>query len=175
MGRTRDKRVGPHGTTLVELIVATAIMATVFAAIMPLFAGIRNSANARWAGLEMVQNARVLNEHLCRHLAQAQKIVAVSASTDNGGAIEFEAQDGIVYRCAVGVQGYVEFGPVGDLHPLAGPVEYLRFACYADTDFSRPVHTPADVRLVTWEAGLKSGEPLVQDRAVTGACCLRVN
>lgn len=157
-----------------ELTVATAIMATIFAAIMPLFAGIRNSAGVRWASLEMVQNARVLNEHLCRSLAQAKRIVAVSASTDNSGAIEFEGADDVVYRCAVGAQGYVEFGPVGDLHLLAGPVEYLRFVCYSNTDFSRPVQTPADVQLVTWEAGLKSVGHLVQDKVVTGACCLRV-
>jgi len=156
----------------VELTVATAIMATVFAALMPLFAGIRNSTDARWAGLEMVQNARVLNEHLSRHLAQAARIVAVDPG-DHGGALEFEAEDGRVYRCTVGARGMVEFGPVGDLHPLAGPVTYLRFAGYSATDFRTPVSAPADIRLVTWEAGLRSSGQLVPDKVVTGACCLR--
>jgi hypothetical protein len=158
----------------VELTMATAIMATIFAAILPLFAGIRNSADVRWASLEMVQNARVLNEHLGRHLAQARKVVAVSASTDRDGTIEFEAEDGTVYRCAVGAQGYVEFGPVGHLHPLAGPVASLRFTCYSNADFSTPVQTPADIQLVTWETELKSVGHLVPDKTVTGACCLRV-
>ncbi|MCU0914825.1 MAG: type II secretion system GspH family protein [Planctomycetes bacterium] len=167
-GCAGDRRVGPCGTTLVELTVATAIMATVFAALMPLFAGIRNSTDARWAGLEMVQNARVLNEHLCRHLAQARRIVVLQSE-----AIEFEAEDGTVYRCAVATGGRVEFGPVGDLHPLAGPVTYLRFAGYANTDFNRPASTPADVQLVTWEAGLQSSGQRVPDKVVTGACCLR--
>ena len=45
----RKAAAAPRGTTLVELTVATALMATVFAAILPLFAGIRNSAEARWA------------------------------------------------------------------------------------------------------------------------------
>ena len=134
-----------RGTTLVELTVATALMATVFAAIMPLFAGIRNSADARWASLEMVQNARVLNEQLCRYLTQARRIVAFSASTDDGGYLEFEAQDGVVYRCAVGTRGYIEFGPVGKLCELAGPVEYLRFACYSD-ERSRPARADAGGR-----------------------------
>lgn len=175
MGCTSDRRAGPAGTTLVELTVATAIMATVFAAIMPLFAGIRNSTETRWASLEMVQNARVLNEYLYRHLAQAKKIVVVSAGMDSRGTIEFEAEDGTVYRCAVGAQGYVEFGPIGDLHRLAGPVEYLRFICYSNADFRTPVQAPTNVQLVTWEAGLKSVGHLVPDKAVTGACCLRVN
>ncbi len=175
IGYTRDSGAAPRGTTLVELTVATAIMATVFAAIMPLFAGIRNSADARWASLEMVQNARVLNEQLCRYLTQARRIVAFSASTDDGGYLEFEAQDGVVYRCAVGTRGYIEFGPVGKLGELAGPVEYLRFACYSDADFDRPLPTPEGVRLVSWEVGLQSTGQLTQGKSLAGACCLRAN
>ena len=175
IGYTRGNKSGPRGTTLVELTVATALMATVFAAIMPLFAGIRNSADARWAGLEMVQNARVLNEQLCRYLTQARRMVAFSASTDDSGFIEFEAQDGVVYRCAVGTRGYIEFGPVGKLCELAGPVEYLRFACYSDSDLDRPVPTPEGVRLVNWEVGLKSTGQLTKGKSLMGACCLRVN
>jgi hypothetical protein len=170
----RGARTVRCGTTLVELTVATAIMATVFVAIMPLFVGIRQSAEACWVGLEMVQNARVLNEQLCRYLAQARKVVAVSASTEDGGYLEFEGQDGVVYRCAVGKRGYIEFGPVGKLYELAGPVEYLRFACYSAADLDRPVQTPDDVRLVTWEAGLKNMGQLTRDRSVVGACCLRL-
>jgi hypothetical protein len=184
----------------VELTVATAIMATIFAATLPLFVAIRNSTDTRWTGLEMLQNARVLNEHLGRYLAQATRIVAVSPSADGAGYIECEMEDGVVYRCAVGARGYVEFGPVREGTPiaryrdrepdrhgppgcprdgrclsiLAGPVEYLRFACYDDRDFDRPLGTPAGVRFVTWEAGLRSADHLTLGKVVTGACCLRV-
>ncbi len=186
--RARNRRAAPLGTTLVELTVATAIMATIFAATMPLFVGIRHSTDARWANLEMLQNARVLNEHLGRHLAQAKRIVAVSACTDNAGYIECEMEDGIVYRCAVGARGYIEFGRVGDCRKsgefqrdkgrsgiLAGPVEYLRFVCYDDRDFRRPLETPDRVRLVTWEARLNSTGHVAPGKVVTGACCLRVH
>jgi hypothetical protein len=175
IGCIGDTRAAPRGTTLVELTVATAIMATVFAALMPLFTGIRNSADARWASLEMVQNARVLNEQLCRYLTQARRVVAVSASLNDAGYIEFEAEGGMVYRCTLGTRGYIEFGPVGKLHDLAGPVEYLRFACYSDADFDRPLQTPDAVRLVSWEVGLKSTGSLTQGKSVAGACCLRVH
>jgi hypothetical protein len=168
-----DGRAAQSGTTLVELTMATALMAVIFAAVMPLFVGIRNSADTRWAGLEMVQNARVLNEQLCRYLTQARRVVAVSASMEQRGAIEFEMPGGAIYRCAMGPRGYIEFGPVGTRHELAGPVEYLRFACYGETDFDTPVRTPDAIRLVTWEAGLKSGEQPVRRRSVVGACCLR--
>jgi len=172
-GRPGGERAADRGTTLVELTVATAIMTTLFAAIIPVFVGIRRSAQARWAGLEMVQNARVLNDQLCRHLAQAKKVLAVSASTEDGGFVEFEAQDGVVYRCAVGARRYIEFGPVDRPQELAGPVEYLRFACYSDRDFDTPVSTPGDARLVCWEARFQNADSPVQSRSVTGACCLR--
>ena len=174
MGYACDQTAASRGTTLVELTVATAIMATVFAALLPLFAGIRRSTEARWASLEMIQNARVLNEHLYRHLAQANRIVAVSASTEDGGYLEFEGHDGMVYRYAMGPRQYVEFGPVGTLCELAGPVEYLHFACYDDTDFDRPRPTPDGVRLVSWVAGLKSTGSRTRSKAVRGACCLRI-
>jgi hypothetical protein len=157
----------------VELTMATALMAVIFAAVMPLFVGIRSSAEARWAGLERVQNARVLNEQLCRYLAQARRVTAVSASAEQRGAIEFEMCGGTVYRCAMGPRGYIEFGPVGTLHELAGPVEYLRFACYGETDFDAPVRTPEAIRLVTWEAGLKCLDQPARPKSVRGACCLR--
>ncbi len=170
----RDRTTGRHGTTIVELTIAVAIMATVFAAIMPLFAGIRNSADTQWANLEMVQNARVLNEQLGRCLAGARRIVAISSSVNSDGCIEFEAADGVIYRCELGAGGYVELGPAGDLSELVGPVEFLRFAGYDGRDLSRPVQTPDAVRLVTWEAGLHRGGALARDRIVQGACYLRV-
>ena len=182
-GNTTDRR----GTTIVELTVAVAILSTVFAVLMPLFAGIRNSTDARWAGLEMVQNARVLNEHLCRHLSQARRVRAVSASTEDRGWCELEAGDGVMYRYAVRDDDWIEFGPVDDLtereNPkrdpsrlgiLAGPVEYFRFVCFKGEDLSNQTRDTDSIHLVTWEAGLRSTGRLTQGRAVMGACCLRL-
>ncbi|MBP7052647.1 MAG: type II secretion system protein [Phycisphaerae bacterium] len=170
----KDKTTGSRGTTLVELTVAVAIMATIFAAILPLFAGVRNGAETHWANLEVVQNARVLNEHLGRHLAAASRIVAIGSSTSDDGYVEFEAADGAVYRCDVGASGYVEFGPVGDLSDLVGPVEYLRFVGYDGNDPGASTQTPDDIRLVTWEASLRSSGRQASDKAIRGACYLRV-
>ncbi|MEN6425641.1 MAG: type II secretion system protein [Phycisphaerales bacterium] len=174
MVSVKDKTIGQRGTTIVELTVAVAIIATVFAAIMPLFAGVRNSADAQWANLEMAQNARVLNEQLGRCLAGAGRITAVSSSASSDGYIQFEAADGAIYRCELEAGGYVEFGPVGDLSELVGPVESLRFVCYDGNDLSSPAQTPDGIRLVTWEAGLQSAGALTRDKTVRGACYLRV-
>ncbi len=157
-----------------ELTVAVAIIAVVFAAIMPLFAGIRNTADTQWANLEMIQNARILNEQLCRCLAGAVRVTEMSTGTNDDGYIQFEAANGTAYRCARGAGGHIEFGPVGDPGELAGPVEYLRFLCYDANDLSHPARTPDTVRLVTWEARLHSLGSRAGDRTVRGACHLRV-
>ena len=164
-----------RGTTVVELTVAMAILAIVFAAIMPVFATVRNHAEAAGANSEMVQNARVLNEQLHRHLAQARKIIAVSGSTESDGYIQFEASDGVLQQCQLGSSGYIEFGPSGDLCDLAGPVEHLTFVCYDGNDPAVQTAVPGHVRLVTWEARLKSAGTLTEDKTIRGACYLRVN
>jgi hypothetical protein len=181
-------RIRQHGTTLVELTIAVAISATVFGALLPLFAGIRNSTEARWAALEMVQNARVLNEYLCRHLAEARRVARVSGATERRGYIEFETAAGTLCSCFMGEGGDVEFGPA-DPGPgpedsertgpqvgiLAGPVEYLCFTCYDGNDLAHPTTTPGRIRLVTWEAAWRSSHRLTQGRTVTGSCYLRVD
>jgi len=159
---------------MVELTVATAILVTVFASLMPVFVAMRNHADASAAGLERVQNARILNEQLYRHLAQAERVIAMSAAGESDGHIDFEASDGNVRRCRLGSNGGVEFGPVNDLHELAGPVEYLKFTCYDGNDPVTPTDIASHARLVTWEAGLGGTSLLAEDRTVRGACYLRV-
>jgi prepilin-type N-terminal cleavage/methylation domain-containing protein len=162
-----------RGTTLVELVVAMALLGIVLGAIVPVFAGIRNGSDTQQACTEMLQNARVLNEHLLRHLAQARRIVGFSSPAETGGYIEFEAADGTIGRYGVNQAGYVEFGPPGAGAELAGPVSCLRFVCYDANDLSRPIETAGTIHFVTWEAVLKSPGRLAQDGAVKGACCLR--
>lgn len=171
----KDKQNRRHGTTVVELAVAVAILAVVFAAVVPLFAGIRNSTETRWAGLEIVQNARVLNDQLYRHLTQAKRVVSVSGASEGQGYIVFETVGGAVLRYEVGAGGYVQYGPAGSPARLAGPVTSLKFVCYDVNDPSRPTETATDVRLVTWEASFDSSAPLMRDRTIAGAAFLRAN
>ncbi len=164
-----------RGTTLVELVIAMAILVIVLGTIVPVFAGIRNGSDAQQARAGVLQNARVLNEHLLRHLAQAKRIVGVSAPMQTGGYIEFEAADGSVCRYGINADGYVEFGPIGAGAELAGPLNGLRFACYDANDLAKPIEIAGRIRFVTWEATLKSPGVPARDRAVSGACCLRAD
>ena len=156
------------------MTVAMAILAVVFAAIMPVFAAVRNHADTAGADSEMVQNARVLNEQLYRCLAQAKKITTMSASTSNDGYIEFQAADGTVQRCQRGSSHCIEYGAPGTLSQLTGPVQYLKFTCYDGNSPMVQTDVPGHVRLVTWEARLDSAGTLAADRIIDGACHLRV-
>lgn len=164
-----------RGTTLVELVIAMAILVIVLGAIVPVFAGIRNGSDTQQARTEMLQNARVLNEHLLRHLAQAKRIVEVSPPAEVDGYLEFETADGSVCRYSVNADGYVEFGPVGAGAELAGPLDCLRFVCYDANDLSKPIDSVSRIGFVIWEATLRSSARLGRDRVVNGACCLRAN
>ena len=165
----------PGGMTVVELVVAMALMVVVMGAVLPLLAGIRNGSDTQRAQSEMIQNSRVLNEHLLRHLGQATRVVQVSAASETDGYIEFEDANAVTNRYGVGTGDYVQFGPAGDPSDLAGPVSSLRFVCYDANDLAFPTAEPAAIRLVTWEAILRSTGRLARDRTVTGACYLRAN
>ncbi|HSV99347.1 MAG TPA: hypothetical protein VLI39_04185 [Sedimentisphaerales bacterium] len=169
----KNRVIDPRGTTLVELTVAVAFAAVAFAAVMPLFAGVRNSADARWAALEMVQTARVLNEQLGRHLAAAHRVTAVSEGTSDEGYIEFEVAGGTSYRCALGGDGWVRFGPADNPDELVGSVDFLRFVCYDGNDLTHPAVVSGTTRLVTWEAHLRSPGSMTGGKIVRGACGLR--
>jgi len=164
-----------YGMTVVELVVAVALMAVVTGAVLPLLAGVRNGSDTQRAQSEMIQNSRVLNEHVLRQLSQATRVVQVSSASETNGHIEFEDPDGTTYRYDVGAGDYVQFGPVGDAADLAGPVSCLQFVCYDANDLTHSTQEAAAIRLVTWEVTLRSAGHLARDRTGSGACYLRAN
>jgi len=160
--------------TLLEMIIALAIMATVFAAILPLFRSIQNSWDSKQAAAETVQNGRVLIDHLNRNLAKAVKITAVSDSTTTIGYVQFEDNDGNNLKYDID-NSYVRFGVAGDLSDLAGPASQLQFTCYDASDFSTPITDVNDIRLVKVETTLTNSAIMGQDKTFTTSAYLRIN
>lgn len=160
--------------TLLEMVIALAIMATVFAAILPLFRNIQNSWDSKQAAAETVQNGRVLIDHLNRNLAKAVKITAVSDSATTIGYIQFEDNDGNNLKYDID-NSYVRFGLAGDLSDLAGPASQLQFTCYDDSDFSNPITDVNDIRFVKVETMLNNLAAMGQDKTFTTSVCLRTN
>jgi len=157
-------------------VIALAMMAIIFAAILPQFRNIQNSSASKQAGAEAVQNARVVMDFLNRHLTKAVRITAVSEPAETNGYIEFEDNSGAIIRCDIGANNYVQYGNVAqDRFDLAGPVSKLQFTCYSLRDLDTPITNVAFIRLVKVETTLINSAPLGQDKTFTTMAYLRTN
>ena len=132
--------------SLVEIIISLSIMVIIFAAIVPIFRSINNGWDSKAAVAEVLQNGRVLIDHLNLNLAKAVEITAVSSSSEANGYIEFKDNDDATFRYDIAASNYVEFGNAGNLSELAGPVSKLQFTCYDVCDLDTPI---SDLQNVT--------------------------
>jgi len=164
--------------TLVEMLLAMAIMAVVFAVIAPQFYIVRKNWDSKAANAEVLQNARVLMEHINRNLAQASRISSVSAAADTDGYIEFIDNDDNTIRYDIAANNYVEFGQTGSLSDLAGSVSTLQFTCYDDSDLDNPldpVTDPNQIRMVKVATTFTNPYELSQDLDLETAVYIRTN
>ena len=163
-----------RGLTFVEMLIALAIVGIVFAAVLPQFRAIMGSWDSKAGSAEMLQNGRVLIDHLSRNLSKAVKITAVSDLSEVNGHIEFQDNDANTLRYDVDPNNYVEFGAVGRLYQLAGPVSRFQFTCYDACDLDTPITTVSDIRCVKVETTLTNTGP-GQDKTFTAQAYLRTN
>ena len=161
--------------TFLEMVIALAIMAVVFAAVLPEFRVMLNSWDSKAGAAEALQNGRILMDHLHYSLSRAARITGVSDSAQTNGYIEFEDNGGTILRYDIGANSYVQFGPAGDLSDLAGPVSQLKFTCYDACDLDTPIMDINQIRSVRFEASLLSGAVLGQDKNFVGQAYLRTN
>lgn len=161
-----------------ELVIAMVMIGIIFAAILPQFTLIRNSWDVKQGTAEALQNGRVLMDHINRNLSKAVRITDVSESADTDGYIEFEDNDGNTMRYDIAANSYVEYGEVGSLSDLAGPVSSLTFTCYDACDLDNelaPVTDTNDIRVVKVEAVFINSGSLGRDETFTTWVYLRVN
>ena len=162
--------------TLVEMLVAMAIMAIIFAAILPQLRVINNSWDSKVGASETLQNGRVLIDHINRNLSKALRITAVSDSSDTNGYIEFLDNDANNVRYDINsTTDYVEFGLIGNPSDLAGPVSKLQFTCYGAVDLSTPITDVNAIRSVKVETTLINSAMLDQDMPFTTQAYIRTN
>lgn len=146
----------PRAMTLVEITLAMAIMAIIFAALLSQFRVIQNSWDSQVGAAETLLNSRFLIDHLNRNLSKALRITAVSSSSETNGYIEFIDNDANNVRYDVNsTSDYVEFGLIGSPSDLAGPVSQLQFTCYGTKDLSTPIMDFEPTSLIA------SAEPLL--------------
>ena len=162
--------------TLLEMVIAMAIMAIIFAVIVQQFRVIQNSWDSQAGAAETLQNGRVLMDHLYRNLSKAVRITAVSGSAETNGYIEFQDNDVNNVRYDVNsTTNYVQFGTVGDLSDLAGPVSQLQFTCYDANDLDTPITDVNSIRFVKVETTLTNSAAMGQDKTFIASAYLRAN
>ena len=159
-----------RAVTLMELVIAMAMLTIIFAVVLPQFAVIRNSWDTKQSSAEMLQNGRVLMDHINRNLAKAKQITAVSSSS-----IDFNDCNNVAWRYNIGAGNYVQFGQPGSMSDLAGPVSSLVFTCYDACDFGTPIATPASVRVVKVDATVTNSASSTRSMSFTTEVYLRSN
>jgi len=170
----RSRRRIWRALTLMETVLALTIMAVIFAAIMPLFRQIRVNWDSKEAAAETLQNGRVLIDHINRNLSKAVKITAVSGPNVVSGYIEFKDNNSVTFRYDVS-SSYVEYGQIGNLSSLAGPVSQLQFTCYDYNDFNTPTTDVNSIRLVKIQTTLTNSLLHSQDKTLTASVYPRAN
>lgn len=162
-----------------EMVIALSIMIVILTAILPLFGQIRSGWESSQTAADTMQNGRILIDHLNHNLVKAVKVTAVSDASQTDGYIEFENNDSEAIRYDVnGTSGYVEFGPVGDLCDLAGPVSRLQFTCFDACDldsYLSPVSDVNIIRAVRVEATVTDSSSSARNKTFTTIAYLRTN
>ena len=140
--------------TLVEVLVAITILATIMAVFAPQFRVIQNSWASKQAQTEIIQNGRVFIEHITSNLGQATKITAVSAPAEAGGYIEFLAPDNITRRYHIS-GSKIYYGEPNAMSELAATALSLNFSCYGTSDLTSTITDPNYTRSVKVNAVFK--------------------
>jgi type II secretory pathway pseudopilin PulG len=164
------------GLTILEIIIALAIITIIFAVVLPQFRVILTGWDYRQANTEVIQNGRVLIDHISRNLSKAVKITAVEPNE----YIQFLDNDSNTYQYDINPVGsYVRYGRVGyTLSDLAGPVSSLTFNCYDVCDLNKPLSSPIDVnyiRLVKVHTTVLNSADNSQNKTFTASIYLRTN
>ena len=158
MIKRNDKIRLRRALTLVEVICAMVMITIIFAAVLPQFSLMLHSWDSKQGAAEAIQNGRVLMDHINRNLSNAKRITAVSASTVTSGYIQFVDFNDFNDRYDVAASdSYVEYGVVGSLSDLAGPVNSFKFTCYdANITLLSPVTDTNLIRLVKVDATVET-------------------
>jgi prepilin-type N-terminal cleavage/methylation domain-containing protein len=175
IGSFRDAR----GFTLVELLVAMALLGLILAGVFTLqHQGIQSYLTGA-SRVEVQQNARTALELMVREFRSAQSVTAVGGAADvtfldqTGATIRYQLSGTTLNRSINGVPA-----------PLVGGVQTLTFTYYSAFDAANPANTvttavPGNVRVILiqivtgTERGASPGSPGDQRATVESTVKLR--
>ena len=171
--RNRQRVRRQRGLTVLELTIAVSLMTVVVAVMAPLLHGVRSSWATREAAAESLANGRAFVRHFHHQVSQASGVTAVSDPGTASGYLQFADGRGHEVRYEISAAGDIQFGPVGQLADLAGPVSAMRFTCYDGDDLSAPITDGNSIRFITVEATFLNAHAMAHDETLSTSVYIR--
>ena len=91
---SNSKQLNRRGMTLLELVIASAMMATLLTAVTLVLRSGRQAWEAHEADYTRLEALHATLRHIVRQVRQADAVTAISAASDNSGALTLLMPDG---------------------------------------------------------------------------------
>jgi hypothetical protein len=131
MKTKRAADVRPSGLSLLEMIVATAMMATLMASVVVVMRSGHAVWNAQLADIDVLENGYGVLRHFVQQMRQADSVTAISAESDTTGGVSFLTTTGMTRAWSHdGGSKDVLFDNGGGNQLLAKNVDTLSFIGY---------------------------------------------
>lgn len=136
-----------HGVTLLEVMTATMISATMMTSSMVLLRSNYKAWQAHEADIDCSANAVALLRHLVQNARQAVGITAITAASNTSGSLTVALVDGTLLTWAHSGTGVTLAVNGGIAQPLASDIQTLRFVGYKADGVTTTV-TPGDIQTI---------------------------
>lgn len=139
------------GLSLLEMMAATAIMATITASVVVVMRSGYAVWNAQEADIDILENGYGVLRHVVTQMRQATSVTAITASNNTQGSLSFTTSTGVTRTWARNVASDVYFNNGTYNQLLAKNINSLTFTGYK-ADGSTVTATPAEIQVVECRA-----------------------
>jgi prepilin-type N-terminal cleavage/methylation domain-containing protein len=137
-----------RGLSLLEMMTATAIMATLMAAVVVVVRSGYEVWNLQERDIDVAENGYAVLRHFVRQVRQAEAVTSISAAGDTSGYLSLlDANGGTQTWTHDGAQAEVLFDDGGGSELLAREINQLSFAGY-EADGVTPTTAVGDIQVV---------------------------
>jgi prepilin-type N-terminal cleavage/methylation domain-containing protein len=137
-----------RGLSLLEMMVATAMMATLMASIVVVMRTGYSTWNAQEGDIDALENGYGVLRHFVQQMRQAQAVTAISAPSDTTGDLSFTTPSSVVRTWSHnGGPEEVYFNNGASNQLLAKSIDTLTFTAY-EADGVTPTTVVGDIQVV---------------------------
>lgn len=158
-----------RGMTLIEVLVATSLLALVVGALMPILTAGQQTWDHAHRRMDMIQNARIALDHLADRLRAAQTFSVISSTNIRftyfyGDAATVRTNE---YRRNAATNELEYRWDPDPFVPLAGPFRSMTVTCFNDAGATVSCATAASVRSVQVALVAMDPQGVVADITIT--------